>query len=263
MRLTGQICPISEISQHDRNQMFALMQRYYENIDRDTFEQDLDEKDVAIVARNRDDRSVCGFSTQVIYDQQIGQATVHVLFSGDTIVDRRFWGDNPLAQLWGRLALSLIDQFPHDRLYWFLISKGYKTYRFLPVFFREFYPRYDFPTPPWARTLISEIATARFGQQFCASTGILKATEESCRLRRTVAELTTHRMKNPHLAYFNQANPGHIDGDELCCIAPLSRENFCRTAFQVIGQPSLAEQSPIHVPSVSAAVSRGPESGTQ
>ncbi len=263
MRLTGHICPISEISQHDRNQMLALMQRYYENIDRDTFEQDLDEKDLAIVARNRDDRSICGFSTQMIYDQQVGHSTVHVLFSGDTIVDRRFWGDNPLAQLWGRLALSLIDQFPHHQLYWFLISKGYKTYRFLPVFFREFYPRYDCPTPAWARTLISEIATARFGQQFCASTGILKATEESCRLRRTVAELTTHRLKNPHLAYFNQANPGHIDGDELCCIAPLSRDNFCRTAFQVIGSPSLAQQSPIHVPSVSAAASRGLESGTQ
>jgi hypothetical protein len=66
MPLTGHICPISEISQHDRNQMFALMQRYYENIDRDTFEQDLDEKDLAIVARNRDDRSICGFSTQMI-----------------------------------------------------------------------------------------------------------------------------------------------------------------------------------------------------
>lgn len=263
MQLTGHICPISEISQRDRNAMFALMQRYYENIDRDTFDQDLDEKDVAIVARDRDNGLVCGFSTQVLYHQLVGNTIAHVLFSGDTIVDRRFWGDNPLAQIWGRLALSLIDQFPHDQLYWFLISKGYKTYRFLPVFFREFYPRYDRPTPPWALTLISEIASARFGQQFCASTGILKATAQSCRLRRTVAELTSHRLKNPHLAYFNCANPGHINGDELCCIAPLSRENFRRSAFQVIGQLSSLEQSPIHVPCVSTAASRELESGTQ
>ena len=42
--------------------------------------------------------------------------------------------------VWGGLALSLIDERPGAELYWFLIAKGYKTYRFLPVFFRSSIP---------------------------------------------------------------------------------------------------------------------------
>lgn len=243
MRLTGQVCPIDEIPLHEREQMFALMQRYYEKISRNEFEADFRGKDLAIVARDPGDGCVYGFSTQVVYRQQVGDETVRVLFSGDTIIDHRFWGNNPLAQLWGRLALSLIDQYPNEPLYWFLISKGYKTYRFLPVFFREFYPRYDQPTPEWAGQLISELASARFGKRFCESAGILTASAQACRLRSTVAEVTANRLQNPHIAFFHRANPGHIRGDELCCIAPLSREHFSRSAYHVIGSHAADEES--------------------
>ncbi len=263
MRLTGHICPIVDLSPRDRDQMFALMQRYYENVNRETFDQDLREKDFAIVARDPGNGAVCGFSTQVVYDQQAGSETVRVLFSGDTIIDRRFWGRNPLARLWGRSALSLIDHYPNEQLFWFLISKGYKTYRFLPVFFQEFYPRYDLPTPSWARRLISECALDRFGEQFCPSTGILKASEHGCRLRSTVADVTEHRLQNPHIAFFNRANPGHAHGDELCCIAPLSRENFCRTAFQVIGSSADVDPLPHALQCVSRPASRQTESKTR
>ena len=32
-----------------------------------------------------------------------------------------------------------MEGFPHHDLFWFLISKGFRTYRFLPVFFKEFF----------------------------------------------------------------------------------------------------------------------------
>ncbi len=243
--------------------MFALMQRYYDNIDRAAFELDFREKDVAIVARDPGDGSVCGFSTQMVYAQQVGSETVRVLFSGDTIIDHRFWGNNPLAQLWGRLALSLIDRYPDEQLYWFLISKGYKTYRFLPVFFREFYPRFDQSTPERAGRLISAFASARFGKQYCESTGILTASEQAYRLRRTVADVTCNRLRDPHVAFFDRVNPGHLRGDELCCIAPLSRENFCRSAFHVIGSPAAEDPSPHDPQNVSRLASRQTESKTR
>src|SRR5205823_6261147 len=92
--------------------------------------------------------ALCGFSTQALLDVDVaGRRPVKALFSGDTIIDRGHWGVSALTRVWGRLALSLIDALPSTELYWFLISKGYKTYRFLPVFFREFYPRHDAPTP--------------------------------------------------------------------------------------------------------------------
>jgi hypothetical protein len=235
MRLTGRICRIDDVSSGDREQMFSLMRRHYENVDRHAFESDFDQKDWVIVATDVNEGRVYGFSTQTLYRQEFNGQSVRILFSGDTIVDRRFWASNPLSQLWGRLALSLIDAYPDDRLYWFLISKGYKTYRFLPVFFREFYPRYDKPTPRWAKRLICEVSSTRYGHRFKEPTGIVVASRDGCRLRQAVADVTPDRLRNPHVAFFDRVNPGHAGGDELCCVAPLSRENFNRKAFRVIG----------------------------
>jgi len=172
----------------------------------------------------------------MVYTQSIGKKTVRILFSGDTIIDQQFWGKNPLARLWGQFALSQMDLYPNSPFYWFLISKGYKTYRFLPVYFHEFYPRFDRPTPAWAAEAISEVAKAKFGMRFHEATGILSGTENAIRLRKSVADVTSTRLLDPHVAFFQRVNPGHVLGDELCCIAPLSRENLNRTAFYVIGE---------------------------
>jgi hypothetical protein len=38
--------------------------------------------------------------------------------------------------------------------------------------------------------------------------------------------------------FFIERNPGHARGDELCCLAPLTRENFTRAAYRTIGPPT-------------------------
>jgi len=35
--------------------------------------------------------------------------------------------------------------------------------------------------------------------------------------------------------FFVERNPGHACGDELCCLAPLTRANFTPAAHRVIG----------------------------
>jgi len=86
---------------------------------------------------------------------------VKILFSGDTVIDKRHWGSMALPIAWGRLMLSLSPASSNAGFYWLLTSKGYKTYRFLPVFFREFYPRYDAQTPEFERVLLASAAAAR------------------------------------------------------------------------------------------------------
>ncbi len=236
-RLNGQICRTGDITAAERTQMFDLMRDHYANVRRNEFDSDLDRKDWVIVARDPGTADIRGFSTQVTYLQQVGGQSIRVLFSGDTIVHRTYWANNPLSQLWGQLALSLIDADREHPLYWFLISKGYKTYRFLPVFFREYFPRYDATTPASIARLISAIASAQFGRRFDPETGVIAALPRSCRLRPTIADITPDRLKNRHVAFFDRVNPGHSRGDELCCLAPLSRENFNQRAYRVIGNP--------------------------
>jgi len=234
MPLTGRIVPVEELTLARRDEMFALMDRYYANVRRAEFDSDLAEKDWVIEVSLTASGTLCGFSTQMVLRLDVGGRNVRGLFSGDTIIDPSFWNNNPLAGLWGRLALGLIDQSPDDELCWLLICKGYKTYRFLPTFFREFYPRHDRPTPAWARARLRAFGMAKYASQFDAISGIINAAAHGARLRTGVAEITPQRMLNPDVRYFCEQNPRHASGDELCCLAPLSRANFTAAAWRVI-----------------------------
>jgi hypothetical protein len=241
MRLQGRLARVGEVTTAQRDAMFALMDRHYENVRRRSFDTDLDEKEWVILLLDPATAAVCGFSTQVALRADVGGRLVRALFSGDTIVGRESWGDTALAHVWGRLALALIDAAPGEEFYWFLISKGYKTYRFLPLFFREFYPRHDAPTPGWARELIDGLARHKFGAGYDAAAGVVRAAPGKDRLRPGVAEVTPGRLRDPHVAFFARRNPGHARGDELCCLAPLTRANFTPAAYRVIGpEPALA-----------------------
>jgi len=240
MQLLGRLVPIDEVTSERRDAMFALMEQYYENVRRANFESDLDEKHWVIEVIDPATDTLCGFSTQMLLEAEVGGRPIKALFSGDTIIARAHWGDSALSHVWGRLALLLIDSMPESELYWFLISKGYKTYRFLPVFFHEFFPRHDRATPGRVRTVLDTLSLARYPRDYDPVAGIIRGHARKDRLRPEVADLTAERLRDPHVAYFARRNPGHRGGDELCCLAPLSRANFKPAAYRVIGQePSM------------------------
>jgi hypothetical protein len=218
--------------------MLELMHRHYDAVDAESFYADLAEKTWIIELRERDAGRLCGFSTQTILTAQLAGRPIRALFSGDTIVDRAHWGDPALSHVWGRLALELIDDATDGELYWFLVSQGRRTYRFLPLFFREFYPRYDAPTPVGIMHTISVLARRKFPRDFDAATGIVRAAARQYRLRPELDELPASRSRDPHVGYFYERNPGHARGDELCCLAPLTRANFTAAAYRVIGADS-------------------------
>lgn len=218
--------------------MFALMDRCFAGVIRDRFEADLAEKQWIILlekaATETAPATLCGFSTQMLLTVQAGDRPVTALFSGDTIIAPEHWGDAALSHVWGNLALALIDEHQGRELYWFLISKGYKTYRFLPVFFHSFYPRRNLPTPNAMRQVIDALAHAKFPGKYDAASGLIRADASKDRLRAGVADVTPERLRDPDIQFFVQTNPGYSRGDELCCLAPLTRENFTPAAYRVI-----------------------------
>jgi hypothetical protein len=242
MKLQGLLLPVSALTRRQRQAMFKLMDRYYENMNPDTFAVDLDEKQWVILVRDPHTQELCGFSTQMLLEATVAGRPLTALFSGDTIIARERWGDQSLLHVWGRLALSLIDRHGDSSLYWFLISKGYKTYRLLPLFFHEFYPRVAEPTPAWARQTIDALARSKYPAAYDAHDGLVRAGARQDRLRPGIAEITPERQRDQHVRFFLERNPGHGQGDELCCIAPLTRANFTAAARRVIGsEPVLME----------------------
>lgn len=231
--LTARVKAVADLAPSERDEMFALMTQHYLYVARETFEADLAEKQWVILVCDASG-AIRGFSTQKILTVKLNGKNVHALFSGDTIVHRDAWGQQALARAWGRFALQLMDDYAGQELYWFLISKGYKTYRFLPVFFREFYPRFDVTTPASIASRLDAFARLKFGATFDEKRGVIIATRNSCRLRPGIAEMTDERLRDEHVRYFQKCNPRAAEGEELCCIAPLMRENFTEAAYRVI-----------------------------
>lgn len=233
--LRGCVVDVSDVTPNQRAQMYGLMRAHYECVERAVFDRDLAEKQWVILLVDEQQR-VCGFSTQTLIEIPWEGRTLTALFSGDTIVDRDRWGRNPLSRTWGRFALSLIDRFPQGSLYWFLISKGYKTYRFLPLFFKKYFPDHR-RTSEEESELCAAFARCKFPETYDAQAGVVRAASNDSRLKPGVADITPGRRRDPHIAFFERSNPDHQSGDELCCLAPLERDNFTPAAYRVMALP--------------------------
>ena len=84
---------------------------------------------VGVTEGNRDARRSAAVRENVVD----GERLVGV-FSGDTIIDQEYWGETELFRVWGEHVYELSERTPYASVYWFLITSGYKTYRFLPIF---------------------------------------------------------------------------------------------------------------------------------
>ncbi|HSY19922.1 MAG TPA: hypothetical protein VK815_16380 [Candidatus Acidoferrales bacterium] len=212
-----------ELTSVQKGEMLQLLTQHFDGVTHEQFARDLAEKNLALLLR-RENRLV-GFSTQLAYTTTFEGGPVNVIYSGDTIVSPEAWGTTALPRAWVAGVEALRATLPPGRCFWLLLTSGFRTYRFLPVFWREFFPRFDMPTPPETRRLIDQLARERFGNQFDARAGVVRFNQPQ-RLRAGLEEIPPGREQDPHTAFFLAHNPGHASGDELACLTELCPENL-------------------------------------
>jgi hypothetical protein len=236
-RLAGSLVPRAQLTVADRDRMYELLSTYFDFTVRKRFEEDLEEKESVVVLRDSADGQIQGFSTIARMEIIVDSRNIVAFFSGDTIVARDYWGETILSRLWSQTVFAEGDliraERPSTEVFWFLICSGYKTYRFLPVFFREFYPCPTSATPPDIKRILDALGSAKFGPQYRADAGIVRFAHPTP-LRAGVAEVTDRRMNDPMVAFFNAVNPGHARGDELACITAVSRTNVTRAGARML-----------------------------
>ena len=214
--------PRAALSGTQRDEMFALLSRFFEGVDRAQFERDLAEKNWVVEVR-REGR-LLGFSTLLVEEAVFAGESLTVIYSGDTIVDPDAWGSPALARTW-IAAVNALRAAHGRRCVWLLLTSGFRTYRFLPVFWRNFFPRCDEPTPPGSQALLDQLARARYGGCYDAATGVVRFPRPQ-RLRGVLSELPPGRADHPDVAFFLSRNPGHNEGDELACLTEISADNL-------------------------------------
>jgi len=236
------IVACEDLTRHQTDEMFHLLAHHFEGVAATQFLCDLEEKNWVVLIQRGD--QLVGFSTLRVYESTFQGEQVSVVYSGDTIVAPEAWGSSALARGWITAVNQLRERYPNGKYYWLLLTSGFRTYRFLPVFWRDFFPRENESTPLNIRRLRDHLAVERFGEQYDPQSGIVRFHQPQ-QLRGALKEVPAERMSDPHVAFFLKNNPGHARGDELVCLTELSPENLT-AAGRRMAHSQLCESSRDH-----------------
>jgi hypothetical protein len=223
--LTSQTLALADLAPATVEEMFNVFCEHFEQTTFEIFTRDLNGKNWVILIRDAEQNAIQGFSTLALFETDYEGRRISVVYSGDTIIRREYWGTPQLPSRWIKTVLEKSANMAQP-VYWLLISSGYKTYRFLTVFYSEFYPRHDKPTPPEMQALMDHLACERFGEEYLKDLGVVRFKNGATPLREGVAAVTEERLHDPHVAFYIERNPGHINGDELVCITRVHPDNF-------------------------------------
>lgn len=222
--LTYQICNPATLPEARLAEVFHLFQRCYDCVECAVFEKDLRQKTSIILLTDEEDH-VVGFSTQQVYECDFHGEMVRVLYSGDTVIDPAHWGSQLLVKGWCQVAARAMDAVPKMRTFWFLISKGCRTYLYLPLFFRKFLPSVANDHEPWQKELLDQLASEKFGTDYDTASGLIRFPASRGQLTAELAEIPAGRRDDVHVRHFLSLNPDFAQGVELACLAEICLEN--------------------------------------
>jgi hypothetical protein len=217
-KLHASTVKVKHLSASMKEDMFHLFCKYYENIHKSKFLKDLEAKEKVILLKDSS-KIIRGFSSIVELEVYIGNKKVIGIFTGDTVIHDDFWGGIALSMEFFRNISRTKLKNPTTDVYWFLISKGYKTYLLLTNNFKNFYPRFDKEITAYHLEVINTLGEKLYGDLYDRQTNIIKAANKFDKLKADVAPITEIMIsENPNIAFFSKMNPNWEQGDELCCI---------------------------------------------
>lgn len=219
-RLRFEIRHVTDVPLEQRQEMFEIFKQYYDVPEPESFFRDFAAKDDVIILKDKKTSVIKGFSTQKKLTHVIDGKTYNGLFSGDTIIDKEYWGDNTLGLGFIWYLFGLCEWKFSKKVYWHLISKGYKTYLLMANNFDYSYPRYDKKTPAFFQALSDDFARQLYPKAYNKERGLLLFDGPHEHLKTNVAPITEElKTRFPHIRYFEERNPNWQVGDELVCVA--------------------------------------------
>ena len=214
---------VSALDEAARVEMAALYLRNYDGTSQAHFLCDLAKKDEALLVYAG--RQLVGFTTLKIFDRSWRGETIRVVYSGDTVVDRAHWGQQALAFDWISRMGALKRERPDLPLYWFLLVKGHRTYRYLPLFAKSFHPHWGVERTD-LKPLADALASEMFSDDYNPSTGVVEFDQSRGHLKSDIALPSPSDLDRQEVSFFLQRNPGYQRGHELVCLCEMELHNM-------------------------------------
>ena len=225
---------IEDLTESDRKQITELYLTYFDGSSEGQVISDLEKKTEILLVYFEE--ALVGFSTLELYDFEWENSLIQILYSGDTIVDQAHWGQQALAFAWIANLGKLKRDRPDVPLYWFVILKGHRTFKFLPAFGKSFYPHWSIDRSD-LKPLVDALAVQKFGSDYNPETGIVEFAESRGHLNPDIAYPTESEKTRDSVRFFLEKNPNYLRGHELVCLCEISEQNmkpltkriFCRS----------------------------------
>lgn len=223
--MRNQRCRVSELTGEQLEAMFALYCLHFQGVSQHCFRCDLDEKNWVILLED-DHGNLRGYSCLLMYQARFADTPYTIIYSGDTIMDPGAWSSTLLTRSWLEAVLELKQaHFPGGKLYWLLVTSGFRSYRFLSTLWQEFYPHFERETPSRRQEFLNDLAQNRFGDSYDPRTGVVRHHHNHV-LRDELRDIPERRLEDEHTRFFQEINPEHAEGVELVCLTEISRENL-------------------------------------
>jgi len=240
---------ISLLKDIEVDEMFAVYNRYYGEVSKEVFTKDLRDKNDVIILIDKIEGKIKGFSTLMHYNFNLKGKKVRGIFSGDTIIEKEYWGGSALQLAFSKYMIINNLKRPFSPLYWFLISKGYKTYLLMANNFREHYPRFEKDTPSEVKKIMDSFACGLYPQNYDCTSGLIRFEGTHDHLKCDVAPIEKKMLlENPRIKHFSEKNPTWQEGSELVCLARWELHVLYQFALKRIKKSFM--KSPIRIKSL-------------
>lgn len=214
---------IQQLKREDKARMYEILNKYYEEVTEAQFLADLHKKNAVIIMMDRAENRIQGFSTILDVKMNVNGKKILGAFSGDTIVERAYWGQGTLGKAFLAYMLKQKLKNPFQTFYWFLISKGYKTYLLMANNCPTHYPRFEKETPSEVVDVMNSFYKNAYPNEFDPKSGVIVFSGPTCHLKSGIAAVEqVLAEQNPRIDYFSKRNPDWHKGNELACVATIT-----------------------------------------
>ena len=234
-KIFSQTKQIAELTPSERATMFGLLSLEFLGVSRHDFIRDLDEKEAAMLLRKEShDGEIVGFSTLMILDLPIDGRKVKAVFSGDTTILPEYRSSTGFGIEIGRYFMKALENFPGHEIYYVLISKGWRTYKILPFFFRHFAPKHDTPNSIHDKVVMDAFGSVKYPEDYDPDKGLIMFSKETQRLIPGSIDAVPPSDPDVHTRFFLEKNRTYLSGTELVCVASVNDANFAPAMLRLL-----------------------------
>lgn len=217
------IVAVESLDEATRRAMARLYLDSYEGSSEAVFLQDLENKEKALLLYS--DETLVGFTTLKYYQRTWNGNPINIVYSGDTVVAREHWGQQALAFAWISYVGELRRELGQLPLYWFLLVKGHRTFRYMPVFGKSFYPHWSIDRSD-LKPIADMLASEMFPDEYNPTSGVIEFAQSRGHLRPEIALPTADELERDGVRFFLERNPGFTRGHELVCLCEVEERNM-------------------------------------